>query len=106
MSCRTRFHECSRLSTLKKALSRPLHTFCRNVPDDPETQTARAPRPFQVPADKLANLEPVRSDREFFLSVKSVYASATNVFLPVDQEKLHSAQAAEYGPYIDYYGGP
>ncbi|MEP5375795.1 MAG: hypothetical protein ABJQ14_08350, partial [Hyphomicrobiales bacterium] len=44
---------------------------------------------------------PVRSDRELF-NVKSVFASATNVFMPADQEKLRSARAAEYGPYIDY----
>ena len=34
--------------------------------------------------------------------MKSVFASATNVFMSVDQEELRSAQAAEYGPYIDY----
>ena len=78
-----------------------LAPICRKVPDDPELQTAPTPRPCQVSDDKLANLEPVRSDRELF-SVKSVFASATNVFMSVDQEKLRSAQAAEYGPYIDY----
>ena len=78
-----------------------LAPICRNEPEDPELQTARTPRPYQVSADKLANLEPVRSDRELF-SVKSVFASATNVFMSVDQEELRSAQAAEYGPYIDY----
>ena len=35
-------------------------------------------------------------------SVKSVFASATNVFMSIDQGKLRSAQAAEYGRYIDY----
>ena len=70
-----------------------LAPICRNVPDDPELQTARAPRPYQISADKLANLEPVRSDREL-LNVKSVLVSATNVFMSVDKEKLRSAQTS------------
>ena len=78
-----------------------LAPICRNVPDDPRLQTARVPRPYQISADKLDNLEPVRSDRELF-GVKSVFVSATNVFMSVDQEKLRSAQAVEYGRYIDY----
>ena len=72
-----------------------------NGPDDPKLQTARVPRPYQISADKLDNLEPVRSDRELF-SVKSVFVSATNVFRSDDQEKLLSAQTVEYGRYIDY----
>ena len=75
--------------------------ICRNVPDNPELHTALPTRPYQISADKLDNLEPVRSDRDFF-SVKSVFVSATNVFMSVDQEKLRSAQAVEYGLYINY----
>ena len=41
-----------------------LAPICRNVPDDPKLRTARAPRPYEISADKLANLEPVRSDRQ------------------------------------------
>ena len=78
-----------------------LAPICRNVPDDPKLLTACVPRPHQISADKLANLEPVRSDRELF-SLKSVFVSATNVFMSVDQEKLRSAQTVEYGRYIDY----
>ena len=32
----------------------------------------------------------------------SVFVSATNVFMSVDQEKLRSALAEKYGPYVDY----
>ena len=78
-----------------------LAPICRNVPDDPKLQTARVPRPYQISADILANLEPVRSDRELF-SVKSVFVSATNVFMSVDEEKLRSAQTVEYRRYIYY----
>ena len=78
-----------------------LAPICRNVPDDPQLQTAHVPRPYQISADKLANLEPVRRDRKLF-SVKSVFVSATNVFMSVDQGQLRSAQTAEYGRYIDY----
>ena len=78
-----------------------LAPICGNVPDDPKLQTARAPRPHQISADKLANLAPVRSDRELF-SVESEFVSATNVLMPVDQENLRSAQTVEYGRYIDY----
>ena len=78
-----------------------LAPICRNVPDDPKLQTARVPRPYQISADKLANLELVRSDRELF-SVKSIFVSATNVFMSVDHEKLRSAQTVEYGRCIDY----
>ena len=78
-----------------------LTPICRNVPDDPKFQTARPPRPYQIYGDKLDDLEPVRSGRELF-SVKSVFVSATNVFMPVHFEKLRSAQAEKYGPYIDY----
>ena len=78
-----------------------LAPICRSVPDDPKLQTACLPRPYQISADKLANLESVRSDRELF-SVKSVFVSATNVFKSVDQEKLRSAQTVEYGRCIDY----
>ena len=35
----------------------------------PKLQTYPVPRPYQISTDKLANLEPVRSDRELF-SVK------------------------------------
>ena len=78
-----------------------LAPVCCNVPDDPNLQAARIPRPYQISADKLANLEPVRSDREL-VSVKSVFVSATNVFMSVDQEKLRSAQTVQYGRYVDY----
>ena len=78
-----------------------LAPICRNVPDDPKLQTARLPRPYQISADKLADLEPVRSDRELF-TAKSVFVSATNVFMSVDQEKICSAQTVEYGRYIDH----
>ena len=78
-----------------------LAPICHNGPDDRKLQTARVPRPYQISADKLDNLEPVRSDRELF-SVKSIFVSATNVFRSVDQEKLRSAQTVEYGRYIDY----
>ena len=74
-----------------------LAPICRNVPDDTKLQTARPPRPYQIYADKLDDLEPVRSDREHF-SVKSVFVCATNVFMSVDREKLRSAQAEKYGP--------
>ena len=77
-----------------------LAPICRNVPDDPKLQTARPPRPYQISADKLDDLEPVRSDRELF-SVRSVLVSVTNVLMSVDQKKLRSAQADKYGPYID-----
>ena len=77
-----------------------LAPICRNVPHDPKLQTARTPRPYQISADKLDDLEPVRSDRELF-SVRSVLVSVTNVLMSVDQEKLRSAQADKYGPYID-----
>ena len=43
-----------------------LAPICRNVADDPKLQTARPPRPYQISADKLDDLEPVRSDRELF----------------------------------------
>ena len=75
--------------------------ICRNVPDDPKLQTTRVPRVYQISADKIPNLEPARSDRGLF-SVKSVFVSATNVFMSVDREKLRSAQTVEYGRYIDY----
>ena len=78
-----------------------LAPICRSVPDDPKLQTARVPRPYQISADKLANLEPVRSEKELF-SVKSVFVRATNVFMSVDREKLRSAQTVEYGRYIDH----
>ena len=78
-----------------------LAPICRNVPDNPRLHTALPQRPYQIAANQLDNLKPVRSDRELF-SVKSVFASATNVFMSVDQGKLRSAQAAEYGQYIDY----
>ena len=32
----------------------------------------------------------------------SVFVSATNVFMSVDQEKLRSALPEKYGPYVDY----
>ena len=75
--------------------------ICRNVEDDPKLQTARVPRPYHISADKLDNLEPVRSDRELF-KVKSVFVSESNVFSSVYQEKPRSAQTIEYGRYIDY----
>ena len=78
-----------------------LAPICRNIPDDPKLQSARVPRPYQISADKLANLKPVRSDREHF-SVKPVFVSATRVFMSVDQEKLRPAQTVEYRRYIDY----
>ena len=34
--------------------------------------------------------------------MKSVFVSATDVYMSVDQAKLRSAQAEKYGPYIDY----
>ena len=78
-----------------------LGPICRNVPDNPKQQTNRVPRPYQIYADKLANLEPVRSDKELS-SVKSVFVSVTKVFMSVNQEKLLSAQTMEYGRYINY----
>ena len=77
-----------------------LAPICRNVPDNPRLHTALPQRPYQIAANQLDNLKPMRSDRELF-SVKSVFASATNVFMSVDQGKLRSAQAAECGQYID-----
>lgn len=62
-----------------------LAPICRNVSDDPILQVARRRQQFQLSADKLENLEPVRSDRELF-TVKQVHLSATNVFMYVDQE--------------------
>ena len=50
---------------------------------------------------QLDNLESVRCDRELS-SVISVFVSATNVFMSVDQEKLRSALPEKYGPYVDY----
>lgn len=78
-----------------------LAPICRNVPDNPRLHTALPPRPYQISADKLNDLEPVRSDRELF-NIKSVFVSATNVFMSVDQNKLRTAQAGEYGRYIEY----
>ena len=60
------------------------------VPDNPRLHTALPPRLYQISADKLDNLEAVRSDRQLS-SVKSVFVSATNVFMSVDQGKLRSA---------------
>ena len=96
-SCRTLCHECLRLSISKKSSLAPI---CRNVPDNPKLRTALPPRPYQISAHRLDNLQSVRSDREHF-SLKSIFVSATNVFISVGQEKLRSAQAEEYGPYID-----
>ena len=67
-----------------------LAPICRNVLDEPKLKTAHVSRPYQISADKLANLEPVRSDRELF-SVILVFVSATNVFMSVDQEKPRSS---------------
>ena len=64
----------------------------RNVPDDPKLQTALRPRSYQISADELGNLEPVRSDSKL-CSVKSVFVSAPKVLMSVDQENLSSAQA-------------
>ena len=41
---------------------RSLAPIRRNMPDDPKLQTARPPRPYQISADILDDLEPVRSD--------------------------------------------
>ena len=71
------------------------------VPDYPRLQSARPCRPYQSSACKVDDLEPVRSDGQLF-SVKSVFASATNFFMSVDQEKVRSAQAEKYGPNKDY----
>ena len=78
-----------------------LVSICRNVPDYPNLHKALPQRPYQVSADKPDNQELVRGDRELF-SVASAVVSATNIFMSVDQEKLRSAQAVEYGLYIDY----
>ena len=56
------------------------------VPDYPRLHTARPCRPYQSSACKVDDLEPVRSDGQLF-SVKSVFASATNFFMSVDQKK-------------------
>ena len=34
--------------------------------------------------------------------MKSVFVSATNVSMSVDQEKLYSTQAEKYEPYVNY----
>ena len=67
-----------------------LAPICWNVPDDPRLHTARPCRPYQSSADKVDDLEPVRTDGELF-NVKSVVVSATNFFMSVDQEKIRSA---------------
>ncbi|MEM7282981.1 MAG: DDE-type integrase/transposase/recombinase [Pseudomonadota bacterium] len=78
-----------------------LAPICRNVPENPEPHTEKPHQPFQFSADKLDNLKPVQSDRELF-TVKSIYNSATNVFMSVDKVKLQAEQMKEYGPYIRY----
>ena len=75
--------------------------ICRNVPEDPALRTGIPYQPYQVSADKLNELKPVRSDRELF-NAASVFISATNLFESVDQERLRETRRAEYGEYIDY----
>ena len=43
-----------------------LAPICKNVPDDPALQTAVPPRPHQVSAEKLDDVQPVGSNRELF----------------------------------------
>ena len=86
----------------QQALETPqLAPICRNVPEDPTLRANVPPRPYQVSADRLDNLQPVQSDRELFAE-KSVYISATNVFETIDRDILREKQALEYGTYIDY----
>ena len=73
-----------------------LAPICRNVPDDPNLQTAIPQRPYQVSADKLNEVQPVTSDRELFS------VSATSVFESIDEQQLRNKQQAEYGEYIRY----
>ena len=92
----------SRLFAFQQEMTEPkLTPICRNVPDDPASRAGIPYQPYQVPADKLDERKPVRSDREFF-STASVFASATPLFKSVDQEILRETQRAEYGEYIDY----
>lgn len=67
----------------------------------PGVQTLKPLHPYQVDADKLNYLKRVQSDRMLF-TVKSIYLSATDIFLPVDHERIRGEQSAKYGPYTDY----
>ena len=89
----------SRLFVFEKDQERNIPTLapiCRNVPNNPELQTAIPTRPYQLDADQLHNVRPVHSDRELFT------VSATEVFQPVNHDKLREKQMDEYGDYIKY----
>ena len=47
----------------------------------------------------LDEIQPVESDRELF-------ASATDVFMSINPEKLRQAQQTEFGPYFEYLSDP
>ena len=56
-----------------------LAPVCRNVPDNPALQTAVLPRPYEVSAEELDDVQQVHSNRKLF-HMKSVYISASNVY--------------------------
>ena len=49
-----------------------LTPICGNFPDDPALRTGIPYQPYQVSADELDGLKPVRSDRELF-NTESVF---------------------------------
>lgn len=94
-------HEPGKLHVVPDALDKPrlcafeqqeemeepkLAPICRNVPDDPAFRMGIPCRAYQVSADKLDELKPVRSDRELF-NTASAYVSVTNLFESVDHRK-------------------
>ena len=76
-----------------------LASIRRNVPDNAALHGSLRLRPYQVNSHNLDKILPVESDRKRF-------TSATDVFIPVDSEKLGQAQQAEFGPYFEYLSVP
>ena len=76
-----------------------LAPICRNVPDKTALHGPHRLRPYQVNSHNRDEIQPVESDRELF-------TSATDVFMPIDPEKLRQAQQAEFGPYFEYLCDP
>ena len=75
--------------------------ICRNVPDCPTVSFKQCARPAHIRYRLQIGQFRASTQRHRYL-VKSVFVSATNVLMSVDQEKLRSARAEEYGPYVDY----
>ena len=76
-----------------------LAPICRNVPDNPALHEPHRLRPYQLDSHNLDEIQPVESDRKRF-------ASAADVFMSIDPEKLRQAQQAEFGPYFEYLCDP